>query len=717
MTDAGAPPVEALGEDEARAALARLAAEIARHDDLYYNRNAPEIDDAAYDALRKRNAAIEARFPTLRRADSPSLRVGAPPAGGFRKARHAVPMLSLANAFDEADVREFVGRVRRFLDLPAESAVALLAEPKIDGLSASLRYENCALTAGVTRGDGEEGEDVTANLRAVSGVPHRLAGARPPALLEARGEVYMTRADFAALNAAREEAGEPSYANPRNAAAGGLRQLDPAVTAGRRLRFFAYAWGRASEPLGETLQAARARLESFGFTLNEPATLCETVEAAMAYHADIEARRAEFDFDVDGVVYKTDRLDWQTRLGAASRSPRWAVAHKFRAERAATRVEAIAVQVGRTGALTPVARLAPVTVGGVTVSRATLHNEDEIARKDVREGDTVIVQRAGDVIPQIVAVEKDKRPDGAAPFVFPEKCPVCGSRAARGEGEAVRRCAGGLVCEAQAVERLRHFVARDAFDIEGLGAKQIEAFWRDGLVREPADLFHLESRGEDIAAREGWGETSARNLLAAVAARRRVSLERFVFALGIRQIGQSNARLLARHYGSLDRLLAAADRARDAESEAYRELIAIDGVGPRAAADIVDFFAEPRNRAAVEALAREVEVEEAVEAAVNSPVAGKTVVFTGKLETMGRAEAKAMALAAGAKVAGTVSRKTDYVVAGADAGSKLKKAEELGLTVWTEAEWRERMGGGGTGAAQEDGPRPGASPPERRSGR
>ena len=695
MTAPGAPAppaVAALDEDAARQELARLAREIALHDDLYYNRDAPEIDDAAYDALRARNEEIEKRFPALRRPDSPGLRVGAPPRSGFRKVRHSAPMLSLANAFDEADVNEFAARLRRFLDLAAETPVVFVAEPKIDGLSASLRYEDGALAAGVTRGDGAEGEDVTANLRRVADVPLRLRGDRPPALLEARGEVYMTRRDFAALNAARAEAGEPLYANPRNAAAGSLRQLDPKITAQRRLRFFAWGWGETSAPLGDTLWEARERLAAFGFTLNAPAARCDSVAALAAWHADIEARRAEFDFDVDGVVYKADRLDWQARLGAVSRSPRWAVAHKFKAEQAVTRVETIAVQVGRTGALTPVANLRPVTVGGVSVARATLHNEDEIARKDIREGDTVIVQRAGDVIPQIVAVDVDKRPEGAAAFVFPETCPVCGSRAARDEGEAVRRCAGGLVCEAQAVERLRHFVSRNAFDIEGLGARQIEAFRRDSLVREPADLFRLEPRAKEIEARDGWGETSVRNLLAAVAARRRVSLERFVYALGIRRVGQANARLLARHYGSLDRLRAAAGAARDSESEEYGELTAIDGIGPGVAAAVVDFFAEPRNRAAVEALARETTVEDAAPVESDSPVAGKTVVFTGKLETMARAEAKTMAQTAGAKVTGSISKKTDYVVAGAEAGSKLAKARDLGLTVLSEAEWRRLIG-------------------------
>lgn len=697
---AEAPGGEPSSAEEARAELARLAREIARHDDLYYNRNAPEIDDAAYDALRRRNARIEARFPGLRRADSPSARIGAPPPSdsGFRKVRHAVPMLSLANAFDEADLREFTGRMRRFLGLAADAPVRFVAEPKIDGLSASLRYEAGALAVGATRGDGLEGEDVTANLRTVAGVPGRLDGGaqRPPAVLEVRGEVFMARADFAALNAARAAAGEAAYANPRNAAAGGLRQLDPAETEKRRLRFHAYAWGEASEPLGETLWEARAALAAFGFQLNEPAETCETVEALAAYHVRLEAMRADLPFDIDGVVYKADRLDWQARLGAAGRAPRWAVAHKFPAERATTRIEAISVQVGRTGALTPVAALAPVSVGGATVTRATLHNADEIARKDnIRVGDTVTVRRAGDVIPQIVAVDLARRPPDAAPFAFPETCPVCGSRAVREEGGAVRRCSGGLVCEAQAVERLRHFVSRDAFDVEGLGARQIEAFLRDGLVRTPADLFRLRERAAEIAAREGWGETSVRNLLEAIAARRTISLERFLFALGIRRIGRANARLLALHFGTLDHLEKTAAAAGDRESAAWSDLLAIDGVGEKAVAELVGFFSEPRNHAAVAALAREVRVEAAVPPAASaSPVAGKTVVFTGKLEGMSRAEAKAAAQAAGARVTGSVSSATDYVVAGADAGSKAKKARALGVAVLSEAEWRDLMGRG-----------------------
>ncbi len=681
-------PPESLDAAQADAELARLAHDIARHDRLYHTDAAPEISDAEYDALRRRNAALEARFPQLKRADSPSEQVGAPPAGGFRKVRHTAPMLSLANAFDAADVHEFAARVRRFLDLAPEEPVVLAAEPKIDGLSASLRYEAGVLTAGVTRGDGMEGEDVTANVRTVADIPHRLDGAAPPAVLEVRGEVYMTKSEFSALNAARAAEGEPPYANPRNAAAGSLRQIDAAVTAARKLRFFAYAWGESSAPLGATMAEARAFLEECGFVLNHPVAFSADLDELIAWHADIEASRAAFDFDLDGVVYKVNRLDWQGRLGAVSRSPRWALAHKFKAEQAMTRLERITIQVGRTGALTPVAQLTPVTVGGVVVSRATLHNEDEIARKDAREGDMVVVQRAGDVIPQIVSVDVSQRPADAVPFVVPETCPVCSARAVREPGEAVRRCTGGLICEAQAVERLRHFVSRDAFDIEGLGTKQIEAFWRDALVREPADLFRLDVRAEELAEREGWGETSVRNLLAAVEARRRIPLERFIYALGIRQIGQATARLLAQSYGSLDALRAAAEAADGADSEASGSLVAIDGIGPKVAADIVGFFAETRNQAVVARLADEVTVEAPERAAADAPLAGKVVVFTGKLTTMSRAEAKAMAQAAGARVSGTVSGQTDYVVAGADAGSKLAKAEAMGVSILSEADWR-----------------------------
>lgn len=692
--------VEKLSEGQAQAELARLAAEIAYHDDLYYNNAAPEISDGDYDALRRRNSEIEARFPALKRPDSPSDRVGAPITGGFRKVRHALPMLSLDNAFNDDDVAEFVARIRRFLRLADDAAVELLAEPKIDGLSASLRYVHGRLVRGLTRGDGQEGEDVTANLRTVVDIPESLAAAKAhpiPEVLEVRGEVYMTHADFAALNAARAAASEPAFANPRNAAAGSLRQLDPQITAARPLRFFGYAWGEvigdgAAFPLGETIVEARDRLHAFGFTINEPARLCATVAEALDHYRRIVDHRADMPFDVDGVVYKVNRLDWQQRLGTVSRSPRWAIAHKFPAEQAKTVLEEITIQVGRTGALTPVANLRPVTVGGVVVSRATLHNEDEIARKDVRAGDTVTVQRAGDVIPQVVSVDLDKRPKDSTEFAFPDHCPVCGSLAVREAGEAVRRCTGGLICEAQAVERLRHFISRDGFDIEGLGEKQIAAFWADKLVRRPGDLFRLEGQAGTLIDKEGWGETSVRNLITAIEARRKISLDRFIYALGIRQVGQTTARLLAQNYTSLENLVSAMGEAAVADSDARMALTNIDGIGEKVADDIVAFFDEPHNEEVIADLAKEVTVSDFAAPQSTSAVAGKTVVFTGTLTTITRAEAKAQAQALGAKVAGSVSSRTDYVVAGEAAGSKLKKAQELGLAVLTETEWLDLIG-------------------------
>ncbi|GAB4521260.1 MAG: NAD-dependent DNA ligase LigA [Amphiplicatus sp.] len=706
-------PVKDLTAEEAAGELARLARLIAEADAAYYQQDAPVMSDAAYDALRRRNALIERRFPKLKRPDSPSERVGAPPATRFEKARHAVAMLSLDNAFDEADVADFVARVRRFLGLGAEAPLAFTAEPKIDGASMSLRYEKGVLVLAATRGDGREGENVTANVLAIADIPKKIAGA--PDILEVRGEIYMSHDDFAALNARLEAAGEETFANPRNAAAGSLRQLDPAITASRPLRFFAYGWGALSAPLAETQWKALKRLEAMGFPVNPLTARCESLEAMLAHYRRIEARRADLGYDIDGVVYKVDRLDYQERLGFVSRAPRWAIAHKFPAERAATVLEAIDIQVGRTGVLTPVARLKPVTVGGVVVSNATLHNEDEIERKDVRVGDTVVIQRAGDVIPQIVAVVKEKRPKGAKKFVFPDTCPACGSHAVREEGEAARRCTGGLVCPAQAVERLRHFVSRAAFDIEGLGEKQIQSFFEQGIVTEPADIFTLEARqkageielyryeqGEDGARkrdREGrekppTNKKSVDNLFAAINARRKISLPRFIYALGIRHIGESNARLFALAYGSFENLRKAALEAADHDSPAYAEMLSIEGVGAQVAQSVIDFFAEPHNREAVDRLLKEVEPEEmARPAAGASAVAGKTVVFTGALERFTREEAKARALALGAKVAGSVSAKTDYVVAGPGAGSKLKKAEELGVKVLSEDEWLALIGG------------------------
>ena len=686
--------VEALTEEQAAVELERLAREIAEHDRNYHQLDAPTISDAEYDALGRRNRVLETRFPGLVRDDSPSRRVGAAPAQGFRKVRHAQPMLSLDNAFHDEDVTGFHGRIRRFLGLDGDAAIDVVAEPKIDGLSAALLYEDGELVRGATRGDGETGEDVTNNLRVTGDVPHRLSGRGVPERLEVRGEVYMRREDFLALNRAQESAERQVFANPRNAAAGSLRQLDPGITETRPIRFFGYAWGEVSAPVADTLWEARQRLAEWGFTLNEPARRCETLEAVLDHYRELEEARATLPFDIDGVVYKVDRLDWQNRLGMVSRSPRWAVAHKFPAERARTVLKSVGIQVGRTGALTPVARLEPVTVGGVVVSNATLHNEDEIERKDVRPGDTVVVQRAGDVIPQIVTVVREHRPKGAKPFAFPDVCPECGSAAVREEDEVVRRCTGGLICPAQAVERLRHFVSRNAFDIEGMGEKQILAFWERNIVREPADLFTLESRdgaGEiDPPLRdwEGWGETSVRNLFAAIDRRRDIGIERFLYALGIRHVGQATSRLLSRHYETLDRLLEAmTEAARDRDGEAYRDLVDIDGIGRKVAEVIVGFFSERHNERAIDDLRDQVRVRDAEPVESESEIAGKTVVFTGTLETVTRAEAKARAEALGAKVSGSVGARTDYVVAGPGAGSKLKKAQELGVVVLNEAEW------------------------------
>ncbi|MCE2509947.1 MAG: NAD-dependent DNA ligase LigA [Alphaproteobacteria bacterium] len=688
--------VAALTEKEAADELARLAREIQAHDTAYHTQDAPVISDAEYDQLRIRNAEIEKRFPTLVRDDSPSRRVGAAPAEGFRKVAHATPMLSLDNAFARDDVVLFFERVRRFLKLPPEAAVEVTAEPKIDGLSASLRYEKGAFVLGATRGDGTTGEDITQNLSTIADIPKRLKGQDLPDLLDIRGEAYMARTDFLELNAAREKAGEPVFANPRNAAAGSLRQLDPAITAKRKLRFFAYGWGETSAALGETQWEALAWLKAAGFVLNPLAECLKDEVEAAAFYERIEERRAELAYDIDGIVLKVNRLDWQARLGTVSRAPRWAIARKFPAERAETRLNDIGIQVGRTGALTPVAHLEPVTVGGVVVSRATLHNEDEIARKDVRKGDTVLIQRAGDVIPQVVGVITKKRPKGAKPFRFPQECPVCGSLAIREAGEVVRRCTGGLVCPAQAVERLRHFVSRNAFDIEGLGKKQVEAFWQEGRIQGPADIFRLEEKdgkaAPPLAECEGWGETSARNLFRAIAARREISLERFVYALGIRQVGQATARLIAQNYGSLANWRRAMEKAEDREGDAYRDLLNIDGIGPSVADDILGFFAEPNNRDVLNGLAGELRVEDFKAPEGSSAIAGKTIVFTGNLETMTRAEAKARAEALGAKVAGSVSAKTDFVVAGPGAGSKLKQAKELGVEILDEPAWLDVAG-------------------------
>ncbi|GLK81368.1 NAD-dependent DNA ligase LigA [Methylopila turkensis] len=694
---------------DAAAEHARLADEIRGHDRRYYQDDAPTVSDDAYDELRRRLEALEAQFPELKTPDSPTETVGAAPSDAFAKVRHAVPMLSLANAFSDEDVAEFIARVRRFLDLKPEQELPVSAEPKIDGLSASLRYENGRFVRGATRGDGTVGEDVTPNLRTIADVPDRLTGADVPEVIEVRGEVYMSHADFRALNERQTEAGKPLFANPRNAAAGSLRQLDPKVTAERPLRFFAYAWGEASAVPADTQKGMVDKLRSWGFATNELMRVFATAEELIAHYHAIEERRANLGYDIDGVVYKVDRLDLQRRLGFVSRSPRWAIAHKFPAEQATTVLEGIEIQVGRTGALTPVAKLRPVTVGGVVVSNATLHNEDEIARKDVRVGDTVVVQRAGDVIPQVVRVTDPDREGRGPPFAFPRECPVCGSHVAREEGEVVWRCTGGLICRAQAVERLRHFVSRNAMDIEGLGEKQMEAFYETGEVREPADIFTLKARDAQpgrltrLKNREGWGETSAANLFAAIEDARSREVNRVLYGLGIRHVGEINAKRLLRHFATIDALRETARAATppdpavkgDKGDDAWREMIDIDGVGAVVAQAVVDFFQEPKNDPPLDALLKELTPSPMPAAASDTPVAGLTVVFTGTLERMTRDEAKAMAERLGAKVAGSVSKKTDLVVAGPGAGSKLAKARELGIETLTEDEWLARVGEGG----------------------
>jgi len=685
--------VEALAEIDALVELERLAKEIAEHDRAYHQLDAPSISDADYDALRRRNEAIEARFPDLVRPDSPSKRVGAPVSDGFTKVAHARPMLSLGNAFSEEDVAEFFERVRRFLNLDTGEPIEVVGEPKIDGLSVNVRYEDGRFVLGATRGDGTTGENITENLRTVTDLPKQISGHGVPAVLEVRGEVYMSKSDFQALNAGQEESGGKVFANPRNAAAGSLRQLDPAITASRPLSIFLYSAGEMSEPVGDSQWAYLEQLKSWGFPVNPLTELCRSVDELIALHEGIGNQRAGLDYDIDGMVYKINRFDWQDRLGFVSRAPRWAIAHKFPAEKAQTVLNKIDIQVGRTGSLTPVAHLEPVTGGGVVVSRATLHNEDEIERLGVREGDTVIIQRAGDVIPQVVSVIVDERPEGSQPYLFPDTCPECGSAAVREEGEAARRCTGGLVCPAQAVERLKHFVSRDTFDIEGLGGKHIENFWADGLIKTAADIFRLADRHDEIAGRDGWGGKSVDNLLAALDDKRAIELPRFIYALGIRQVGQATSRLLAKQFGSLDGWMAAMTAAQDRDSEAYQELTAIDGIGPSVADDLLAFFEEPHNREVLADLAGLLDVAdfEAPDSS-GSPVAGKTVVFTGTLETMGRSEAKAKAEQLGAKVSGSVSKKTDIVVAGPGAGSKRKKAEDLGVTILSEEEWLEFIG-------------------------
>ncbi|MEQ6247923.1 NAD-dependent DNA ligase LigA [Sulfitobacter sp. HNIBRBA3233] len=698
--------VDALTQAQAEAELARLAERLGTANTAYHAEDAPVMPDAEYDALKRRNAAIEARFTDLKRADSPTEQVGAAPASGFGKVTHAVSMLSLANAFTDEDVREFDTSVRKYLGLGADDPLAYTAEPKIDGLSLSLRYEGGHLVQAATRGDGSVGENVTANARTIEDIPEEIAGA--PEVLEVRGEVYMSHADFAALNTRQEERGGKTFANPRNAAAGSLRQLDPEITRARPLKFFAYAWGDVSAPLADTQAGAIQRLADFGFSVNPLTRRCDGPDEMTAHYAKIESQRATLGYDIDGVVYKVDDLALQKRLGFRSTTPRWATAHKFPAELAWTRLESIDIQVGRTGALSPVARLTPVTVGGVVVSNATLHNEDYIQGrdskgqqirdgKDIRVGDWVQVYRAGDVIPKIADVDLSKRPDDATAFEFPHSCPECGSDAVREPGDAVRRCTGGLICPAQAVEKLKHLVSRAAFDIDGLGAKQVEQFYADGWIAEPADIFTLQDRYgsgvQQLKNREGWGDKSAKALFAAIEDKRSIPLARLIFGLGIRHVGEAASGLIARHYGSWDALSTAMEEARDCEGPAWDDLVGIDGMGSVMAGSLVGTFAQPAERASIDRLVDQLTVQEAVQADTStSPVAGKTVVFTGTLEKMTRAEAKARAERLGAKVSGSVSAKTDLLVAGPGAGSKAKKAAELGIETLDEDGWLALIG-------------------------
>jgi DNA ligase (NAD+) len=693
---ASATPPEALTEAQAKAEYARLGGEIAEHDRRYYQDDAPSVSDAEYDALRRRYNAIEARFPQLRSAESLTQRVGAAPSARFAKVRHAVPMLSLDNAFSEEDVVDFVGRIRRFLRLPDDEEIVFSAEPKIDGLSMSLRYENGELVNGATRGDGTVGEDVTANIRTLEDVPKRLKGRGVPKVCEVRGEVYMTKHAFLALNKRQAESGGQIFANPRNSAAGSLRQKDPSITASRPLGFFAYAWGEMSDMPADSQSGMIKWFGACGFKTNPLTKMCRSVEELLAFHRKIEEERASLDYDIDGVVYKVDRLDWQERLGFVSRNPRWAIAHKFPAEKATTVVNDIEIQVGRTGALTPVAKLEPVTVGGVVVQNATLHNEEEIKRLDVRKGDTVTIQRAGDVIPQVIGVVLDK-PRGAKPYQFPKKCPcplhtdVVREIIAGGAEGARAHCTGEFACPFQAMEHLKHFVSRRAFDIDGLGEKQIELFYENEWVREPADIFTLPERNKKIKLEEveGFGEVSVRNLFNAIAARREISLERFIYALGIRHVGETTAVALARGYGSWEAFHDACRKLAKDDAETKEEMDALDQIGDTVIESLHDYFAEPHNRKRVENLAKQIKILDAEKPRADSAVAGKTVVFTGTLEKLTRDEAKASAERLGAKVSGSVSKKTDYVVAGPDAGSKLTNAKNLGVTVLTEDEWLE----------------------------
>ncbi len=676
--------------EDAKTQHKKLVQKIQAADIAYYQEDSPNLEDGEYDALRKELDAIEEQYPDLKTESSPSQTVGAKPSKGFAKVRHAVPMLSLSNVFNEEELEQFFDKIRRFLGLEEGTVIEVIAEPKIDGLSCALRYENHTLVQAATRGDGAEGEDITANVKTISGIPHTLPKDAPD-ILEVRGEIYMSRSAFEELNKAQKQAGKDGFANPRNAAAGSVRQLDSKITASRDLGFFGYALGEISEKFAETQLEIREKLKQWGIPETDFA-LCNSVSQIMDNYEHILNARPDLDYEIDGIVYKVNRLDWQERLGFVSRAPRWATAHKFPAEQAVTKINAVDIQVGRTGALTPVARLEPITVGGVVVSNATLHNEDEIERKDIRIGDHVVIQRAGDVIPQVVSVVESKRTGEEQKFIMPKNCPECGAHAVRKEGEAVRRCTGGLTCPKQAVERLKHFVSRLAFDIDGLGDKIIQAFWEDGLIKNPADIFTLEERNKGtltpIRAREGWGDTSEKNLFESINNRKEIDFNRFIYALGIRQIGEATAKRLAGVYENIETLQDMMIKASDEQSAEFNDLIAIEDIGPAVARDLVDFFAEDHNLDILEKLKKEITIKP-FEKPENqdSPVTGKTVVFTGTLTQMTRAEAKAKAETLGAKVSGSVSKKTDFLITGEDAGSKLKKAQEAGVTILTEQEW------------------------------
>ena len=688
-----------MGEAAAKRKLHMLTLEIRAHDELYYQKDKPRISDGQYDVLRSQLLAIEEQFPHLIAKDSPSQKVGVKPSGKFGKITHAVPMLSLDNAFSRSDVFDFSKRVRKFLSLDNMAAVRFTAEPKIDGLSASLRYENGVLVYAATRGDGRIGEDITANIRTLKNVPKNLTGSSWPEVLEVRGEVYIEHVDFDTMNAEQVKTGKPPYKNPRNAAAGSLRQIDPRITANRPLKFFAYAWGETSSPLANSQYGAVQSIKRWGFSTNPMTAICDSTEEMIAHYKHIEEQRSRLGYDIDGVVYKVNDLALQARLGFVSRAPRWAIAHKFPAEKAITTIEGIDIQVGRTGALTPVARLKPVTVGGVVVSNATLHNEDEILRKDIRIGDMVEIQRAGDVIPQVLRVLDTDRNSRSSPFILPKQCPICGADAVReidekGKVDVVRRCVNGLQCPAQAIESLIHFVSRRAFDIDGMGAKQIAVFYKKKLVLEPAQIFTLQERNAKIALEtwDGWGATSADNLFASINERRKIEFARFLYALGIRHVGHGNASLLAKHYLSFENFLSSIHHSKEKIGEQWADLLSIDGVGEACANSLIEFLNAPQNKTVVNELLKQVMVIDARPPNIDSPVSGKTVVFTGKLELMSRDEAKANAQNLGAKVSGSVSKKTDYLVAGPGAGSKLKKAQKLEIKILTETQWQEFIG-------------------------